>query len=981
VRKTVTVVFCDLVGSTALGERSDPEVLRGVMRGYHAELRGILERHGGTVEKFVGDAAMSVFGIPRLHEDDPVRAVRAALELRKAVASLGLEVRIGVNTGEVVAGSGETLVTGDAVNVAARLEQAAASGEILIGAATERLVRNAVVAVPVEPLRLKGKSEAVPAFRVVELGADVPAFTRPIAAPFVGRERELAALELALETAVDRRAPQLATVIGVPGIGKSRLARELLARRSARVLVGRCLSYGEGITYWPLAEIASQIGDLGAALGDAGDADLVLARIDAALGTAEAAVSSEEIAWGFRRLFETIAGAVPLIVVFDDLQWAESTLLDLIEYLAAFARDAPLFVLCIARPDLLERRPGWSTLRENTVLVTLESLGGAEAELLVDELGELPEDMRARVVAAAEGNPLFVEQLVAMQAEIGAGELQIPPTLQALLAARIDMLAADERAVVECGSVEGRLFHRGSVAELVPEPAREQLGAKLLALVRKELIRPDRATLPGDDAFRFGHILIRDAAYEAMPKRQRAELHERFADWLAARLEDEAPVEIVGYHLEQAYRYNEELGTRRAALGVRASERLAAAARSARSRQDVGAAANLFGRATELAPSGAPRRLLLVELGATLYQSGELARAQEALDEAVALAREADDVRTEWGARIELAFLRVRREPEGAYDAALAEAEAAIAGLPVDDHEALARAWQLAAAAHLRRLELGENTRAFEEALHHARQAGDRVFEAELLALSVPPPLVYGPVPVAEGLRYVEEMLERLGDVASVRDLALHLLGHLRARVGDFDGAFEAFSEWRERLRELGKELAFASSAGCLWEAYSLSEDWSGAEPMLREAYGTLERMGEKFALAGVAALLGDVAYRQRRLDEAERYCAISTELGAGEDPSFQALVRVLRAKVLAARGELAQAESLARAAVELVDAGELIDVRAEIWLGLAEVLRDAGSPDMEVAARQALVLYEQKGHLVGVARARVMLDCVGHQT
>jgi class 3 adenylate cyclase/tetratricopeptide (TPR) repeat protein len=980
VRKTVTVVFCDLVGSTAMGERSDPEVLRGLMRRYHAELRGILERHGGTVEKFVGDAAMAVFGIPRLHEDDPVRAVRAAVEMREAVASLGLEVRIGVNTGEVVAGGGETLVTGDAVNVAARLEQAGARGEILIGAATERLVRDAVVALPVEPLRLKGKSEAVPAFRVLELAADVPAFTRPIAAPFVGRERELASLERALEIAVDRCAPQLATLVGAPGIGKSRLARELLARCSARVLVGRCLSYGEGITYWPLAELAVQIGDLGAALDGAGDADLVQARIDAALGPAAGAVSSEEIAWGFRRLFEIIAAEGPLIVVFDDIQWAEPTLLDLIEYLAAFARDAPLFFLCMTRPDLLELRPGWSTPRANTVLLTLESLGGAEAELLVDELADLPADMRARIVAAAEGNPLFVEQLVAMQAETGVGELEIPPTLQALLAARIDMLAAEERAVVECGSVEGRLFHRGPVAELLPEPARHDVGAQLLALVRKELIRPDRATLPGDDAFRFGHILIRDAAYEAMPKRQRADLHERFADWLDRRLGDEAPLEIVGYHLEQAYRYGEELATTDAELGARASERLATAARTARSRQDIGAAANLFGRAAELAPSGAPRRLVLVELGGTLYQAGVLARAQEALDEAVILARQADDARTEWRARVELAFLRVRREPEGAYDAALAEAEAAIAALPGDDHEALARAWQLVAQARLRRLELGENARAFEEALRHARQAGDRVLEAELLALSVPPPLVYGPVPVADGLRYVDEMLERMGDVAPVRDLALHLLGHLRARVGDFEGALDAFSQWRQRLQELGKELAYASSAGCLWEAYSLSEHWSGAEPMLHEAYETLERMGEKFALAGVAILLGEVAYRQQRLDEAERYCATSVELGAGEDPSFQAWARMLRAKVLAARGELAQAESLARAAVELVDDGEFVDIRAGMWLDLAEVLRDARSSDTEAAARQALALYEQKGHLVGVARANAMLDATARQ-
>ncbi|TMK68895.1 MAG: hypothetical protein E6G50_13995 [Actinobacteria bacterium] len=980
VRKTVTVVFCDLVGSTALGERSDPEVLRTVMRGYHAELRAILEHHGGTVEKFVGDAAMAVFGIPRVHEDDPLRAVRAAVEMREAVASLGLEVRIGVNTGEVVAGSGEALVTGDAVNVAARLEQAASTGEILIGAATERFVRGAVVAAPVEPLELKGKSEPVPAFRLLKLTADVPAFTAAISAPFVGREQELASLERAFEAAVGRRAPQLATIVGEPGIGKSRLARELLSRCAARVLVGRCLSYGEGITYWPLAEIASQIGDLRGALHGATDSDLALERIDAALGS-EAAASSEEIAWGFRRLLETVAGDTPLIVVFDDIQWAEPTLLDLIEYLAAFAQDAPLLLLCMARPQLFELRPGWSTPRGNALLLILEPLGGTEAELLVEELGDLPAQAQARIVAAAEGNPLFVEQLVALQAESATVELEIPATLQALLAARIDALSADERAVVERGSVEGRLFHRGAVAELLPQPARQHVGTELLALVRKELIRPDRATLPGDDAFRFGHILIRDAAYEAMPKRQRGELHERFADWLVARLGEGAPPEIVGYHLEQAYCYCEELGTSDPALGARASEQLAAAARGAQGRQDIGAAVNLFGRAVRLVPDpGAQRRSLLVELGTAFYQAGELAQAEETLDEAVAHARQDGDARIEWRARVELAYVRLRREPEGAIDSALGEAESAIASLPDDDDATLARAWRLVAHCRLRRLELDENARAFEEALRHARHAGDQVLEAEILALSVPPPLIYGPVPVEEGLRYVDEILERMGDVESVRDLGLHLLGHLRARAADFDGALAAFSEWRERLRERGKELAYASSAGCLWEVYSLADDWSAAEPMLREAFDILERMGERFALAGTAVLLGDVAYRERRLGEAERYIAMSTELGGNHDPGFDALSRLLLAKVLAARGESEQAESLAQAAVEIVDGSELLDIRADIWLGLAEVLRETGRAGSEEAARQALALYEQKGHVVGVAKAKAILDIGGLQ-
>jgi class 3 adenylate cyclase len=572
VRKTVTVLFCDLVGSTALGDEADPEVVQERMTSYHAELRRILERHGGTVEKFVGDAAMAVFGIPDVHEDEALRAVRAATEIHAKVGELGLEVRTGLNTGEVIAGEGETLVTGDAVNVAARLEQAAEPGHILIGEATEALVRDAVRVEPVEPLELKGKSQPVPAFQVVELLPDVPAFTRAIEAPFVGREQELQTLEDALERATTERQPQLVTVVGPPGIGKSRLIRELVRRADARVLVGRCLSYGEGITYWPVQEITDQVGDIEAVL----DEELARARISAALGDGSA--SPEEIAWGVRRLFEALAQERPLVVVLDDIHWAEPTLLDLIEYVGAFASDAPLLLLCSARPDLFERRPAWATPKPNAGMVTLEPLPEEQAQTLVDELGELSTEAKGRIVEAAEGNPLFVEQLVAMQAESGNGHLEVPPSLQALLAARIDLLEDDERAVIERASVEGRLFHRGSVQELVPDEVRPDVGGHLLTLVRKEFVRPDRSQLPGDDGFRFGHILIRDAAYDSIPKRLRAELHERFAGWLERRMGEETPDEIVGYHLEQAYRYGAELGAHDAELGNRAADTLAAAA-------------------------------------------------------------------------------------------------------------------------------------------------------------------------------------------------------------------------------------------------------------------------------------------------------------------------------------------------------------------------------------------------------------------
>jgi class 3 adenylate cyclase/tetratricopeptide (TPR) repeat protein len=975
VRKTVTVVFCDLVGSTALGERSDPEVLREVMGRYHAELRTILERHGGTVEKFVGDAAMAVFGIPQLHEDDALRAIRAGVEMRDAVEPLGLEVRIGVNTGEVVAGAGETFVTGDAVNVAARLEQSAGGGDILIGGATERLVRDVVRVEAVEPLELKGKSEPVPAFRVLALLGDAPAFTRPIDAPFVGRGDELEQLERALAAAFEGRSPQLATIVGPPGIGKSRLARELLSRAQARVIVGRCLSYGEGITYWPLSEIASQIGNVRALLEGEGDGELAASRIEAALGTADVAASPEEIAWGFRKLFEALARTRPLILVLDDIHWAEPTLLDLIEYVATFAQDVPLLVLCTARPDLFEVRAAWATPKPNMTLLTLEPLASADTESLVDRLGDVSDETKARIVDAAEGNPLFVEQLVATQAENGNGELKIPPSIQALLAARIDRLDPEERSVIERGSIEGRLFHRGTVAELASEQTRPRVGSHLMTLVRKELIRPDRPTLPGDDGFRFGHILIRDAAYASVPKKLRAQLHESCADWLVSRLGEAAPAEIIGYHLEQAYRYGAELAAADGALGQRAAVQLAAAARAARSRQDVSATVNLFGRAAELVPEGdGSRPGLLVDLGSALHQAGELTRAQAILEEATALTEGAGDAHVEWLARIELGLLRLRLEPEGAAARAFQEAEAAIAAPETsNDHPVLARAWYLIGETHLMRAQGEEQSAALEHALAHARQSDDVILEIDVVTRSAAP-IVFGPVSVQEGMRHVDFIREQMGGIPAVQNVALHILGHLRARLGQFDGALEALTTWRGHFRELGQEMEYAVTAGCVWDVCSLAEDWAEGERALREGYAILKRMEEKSFLSTNAAYLGEALIRQGHFDEAERYSAISEELGASDDPVNEAAWRALRAKVLAARGDFVQAESLARTAVEIAASTDYLDARAATWLDLAEVLRAARRPELETAASEALALYELKGNIVGAARANSII-------
>ena len=532
----MTILFCDLTGSTAIGDRTDPEALRALMNRYYEAARGVLERHGGTVEKFVGDAVMAVFGIPVAREDDALRAVRSAVELRDVVHQLGLEARIGVNTGAVVAGQGDTLVTGDAVNVAARLEQAAGRSDILLGTDTFALVRDAVEAESLE-FELKGKG-LVPAHRLRALDASAAGIARRLERPMVGRVRERERLRADFLDVVETRSCRLFTLIGPAGIGKSRLVADFLEHvdGAAHVAHARALSYGEGITYWPLVEILTQLG----------------------IAPSEAIRSSPaETQLATRALLEGRAEDAPLVLVIDDLQWAEPAMLELVEHVLDWSRGVPILLLCVARPELLDVKPGWAGGKLNATSILLEPLAESEVEQLVDSLldaVDLDPDSRTRIVATAEGNPLFLEEMAALARE-ARGAVEVPPSIQALLQARLDTLDDGERTVIDRGAVEGQVFHRGAVTALAPEASRVDVPQRLVALVRKELVRPDRALIATEDAFRFRHLLIRDTAYEALPKSTRAELHERFADWLDANAALVEQHEIVGYHLEQAAGY------------------------------------------------------------------------------------------------------------------------------------------------------------------------------------------------------------------------------------------------------------------------------------------------------------------------------------------------------------------------------------------------------------------------------------------
>jgi class 3 adenylate cyclase/tetratricopeptide (TPR) repeat protein len=935
-RKVVTVLFCDVVGSTSLGETTDPEALRALLARYFERMKEIVERHGGTVEKFIGDAVMAVFGVPQAHEDDALRACSAALEMQEAFPELGIAGTIGIDTGEVVTGTEERLATGDAVNVASRLQHAAEPGEVLVGETTLRLIDGAVDVEALEPLTLKGKAAPVPAFRLIAVGK-----AKPRSGPkFVGRERELGVVGDAWERALTENRCQLFTIVGEAGVGKSRLVAEALASVDARTVQGRCLPYGDGITYWPVVEVVKQL----AALPSDPDA---AASIRSLLGESEAGTTAEEIAWGVRKLLEEQA---PLVVVLDDIQWGEETLLDLIEYAALLSSSAPLLLLCLARTDLVERRPTWP------VSLRLEPLTEADVEELLPTTISVAR--RGEVVRASGGNPLFVTELVAMAAE---GDVSVPPTLQALLTARLDQLEPSERSALECGAVEGEIFHRGTVQAL---GAGDGVTPLLASLVRKELIRPDKSRLPQDDAFRFRHLLIRDAAYESLPKAARAGLHRRFGDWLAERAEDLVELdEVVGYHLEQAARYTSELGEPDAALAERAGERLAVAGRRALTRGDDRAAASLLGRALDLTR---PVRLdvhLEMDLADVLSRS-QPRNAIAIADAAADRAHEAGDKTAEALARVVGANVRVVSEPSASLDELERLAHAAIPLLEeAEDHAGLAYVWYaLGFTVANTRLRCEQHVHASERALHHARLAGQP--RNDLFHLDGA--LAFGPRPADKAL---EALDAALGDARHPHTLLAR--AYLLALLGRFDEAWAIARDQTERLRELRGSGHEAWSA---WIA-RLEGDEEGAARYFRAFCDSMEEQGQTGALSSFLAEQGRSLCVLGRPEEAEPLARRARELANEEDVWSQAIWRMVEALVLVSRGRHEEAERLAREAVAIVEPTDSLSEQGQAFADLAEVLAAAGhAHEARAALEQALDRYERKKNLVMAERIRERL-------
>jgi class 3 adenylate cyclase/tetratricopeptide (TPR) repeat protein len=1039
-RKVVTVLFADISGSTPLGQALDPESLQLMLSRYFAEMKVVVERHEGVVTKFIGDAVMAVFGLPRVHEDDALRAVRAAAEMRDRLAELNEEfihswgvpvaVRTGVNTGEVLArepGDGQLLVVGDAVNTAARLEQVAEPGEILIGEDTYLLVRDAVSVDDVGALELRGKAAPVAAWRLVTVDANAPGWNRRLDSPLVGRDRELGRLTEAFGRAASSATCELVTVMGPAGVGKSRLTGELLTqlRRRATVLQGRCLPYGEGITFWPIVsvlmdalgmddrdsegEARHRMRDLLASDGGGGDDDnddddeneneLVVDALTPLLGFGGETVGIRETYWAVRRLLERLGARRPLVVVLDDIHWGEATLLDLLEYLADWIRSAPVLLVCQARPELLDSRPDWMSAKDNASVVTLAPLSRTQTDGLIRGLvggTDLPGEARSRIASVAEGNPLFVEEILRILIDDGvlrprdghwdiSGDLSsitIPPTIHALLTARLDRLEPEQRTVTERASVVGRSFWWGAVSELSPAWMRPRVGACLQSLVRKELIRPDRSEIRGEDAFRFTHILVRDAAYHGIPKATRAEMHERLADWIAVHMSELAGEyeEIIGYHLEQAHDALLELGPpsdRTAALAEHAAETLASAGERAFARGDMPAAVNLLSRATALLSAHDARRLqLLREAAFALMETGDFGRViavAKELDEAAAAT---GDVRLQADATIVGLWVRLFTNPEDWAADAETEAERAIAMFSrLGDEGGLARAWSLLALVQTMTARFAPAEESWSSAVEHAERAGNRRDAMEGLSW-IPGAVWAGPVAVKDAIRRCREVFERAQGDRKAMASALFSQGFLEAERARFEEARELFARARALLEELALPVWIAGPlTQCVGWAELFEGDAAAAERELRQGYDALIAIGEVTLLSTVAGMLAEAIQAQGRYDEAQRLTQVSEESAGVEDIYTHVLWRNVRAKCLAHRGETAEALRLALEAVTMMQATDSAHLRWHTLMSQAEVLALAGQPEhAEAALHEAIRIAEQQGNLAAARIGREAL-------
>jgi class 3 adenylate cyclase/predicted ATPase len=995
VRKLVTALFCDLVGSTSLGETNDPEVLRPILDGYFTEMRDAVERHGGLVEKFIGDAVVAVFGLPAAHEDDALRAVRAAVEMQACMAALNegsaipLACRIGVTTGEVLVPGDDKPIIGDAMNTASRLQSSAEPGGVLIGEPTFRLVRDAVAAEPVEPLTLKGKGEPVAAYRVLRVH---PASARP-ETPLVGRDRQLTMLREALADAIDARSAVLVTILAPPGVGKSRLAAEFgdATGDLATVLVGQTPSYGDGVTFAPLVELLSE-----AAGRPGGDAEEVAAelrervagqpdgeavgdRIAQLLGVGEALAS--EASWAVRRLLEVMAAERPLVVILEDLHWAEGPMLDLAD--AVVERiHGPVLFLCLSRPEFLEQRPTWAAGKPRATTTTLPPLSPEDARRMAAHLlGPAPASVLDRVCETAEGNPLYLEQLTAMLEDQGLladsrwvgsddAEVDIPTSLHALLVARLDRLEATPRLVLERASVEGRRFRLDPLRALAPDLEREAFEAALDVLERRGLVQPE------DEAgglWRFAHALVMEAAYRGLSKELRADLHEGLSDWMTEHDAELAEVdESVARQLERALHLREELGARderSVALAVRAGELFAMAGSRAFTAMDFISARDFLSRAAALLPEGSPRRMeILPNLGAALADSGRVEESDALLAEAAQLAGGAGAERDALRASVQLLSNRVyRSQTDAEIETAASEARRAFETFEASgDEVGMAEAAIAVDNLEYVRAHCEEAQRWATMAMLHALVAG-RPREATQGAGDLIGLALVGPVPFTRFPADAEELFAARDPVADLCGHALMAAAALAA--GDDDG----FREHEQQRRDVVDRQGLAWLGAAHEMEIAFVELWVGraeaAERRLREAHQFFTQIANVWYMSVAEGFLCEAVYAQDRPREFLRLAdgfAASTLM---TDRHNLVKRHVMQSWSHLLRGSAVEAEASARRGLKLLGSTDLVPDRANALLALANALDARGMGDEAATARlEAAEKLRAKGNLAALA-------------
>ena len=961
-RKLATVVFVDLVGSTELVSTRDPEVVRRRVTSFFEHVSHCITTHGGIVEKFAGDAVMAAFGIPQAHEDDAERAVRAAAAIMDSVHGLGLEARIGIESGEVVADDAEsTFATGEAVNLAARLQQAAAPGQVLLGPFAYRLTASMVEATEQGTLDLRGFGEPLKV-HLLESVRDSGSRAPTVSAPFIGRDYELELLQMTFARAVKDERAHIFTIYGDPGVGKSRLVREFVAGvEGATVLAGRSLPYGEGITYWPLAEmvkVAAGITDddpvqqavskLRACCGDDAVADL-LALAAGVLEGIEAERSQQEIAWAAREWAAELASAQPLVLVFEDIHWAEEPLLDLVEHLAERVKDAPLMIVCLARPELLDIRPGWGGGRLRATAIELEPLGQEDSEQLVDALlddRELSFAERRALLEKTEGNPLFLEETTRMLLEGGTAGQRIPDTLQAIIAARIDRLPRSEKLALQRASVVGRIFWEGALGQLAPELELDPVLDDLLG--RDFITRESRSTISGESAYRFKHVLIRDVAYSGLTKGARADLHQVVADWLGERAADEL-VEIRAYHLEQAATLLEELdGVVPPGLVTEAAATLEAAGRRALAREANRSARRLLLRSVELEP--------------TLDRRFQAARAAWRLDDlpAVAvemetvhrLARESGDETILGRSLTALAHVTLLRDAD--LPRARALAEEALSTLDTDSvgrFDALALLSQIA----WWRGDLEEDERHTRASIELARLLEREDLEADAVQRLASAHIQRGELEEAEQLiDRAWELAQGSGSIVA-RAQALGSRGDLAAQRGAVDQAEAAFDEAAALFEEAGAAWPRARILGKLAKIARGRGDLAAAERLFRDGIRILKSLEDRGTLCESQRGLAQVLLDQGRLDEAEQMALEARRTVGPHDQSSRATTRMALGLVRAAQGEVGEAELLLREAVDIIRDTDFVAHNREILDALVGFLRDQGRESEAAAYEEEL--------------------------